>query len=459
MGRLINRFKKEFPTFISQISIAVTLLGIVFGLLFMVVQIYENRRGFRTSEIRIGVAPFYINGPSDIEDEYVVNLLPSNKYLRNNNLPYRFASSNSEDKTYSGVVRGLKDEKIHMAFLSMGLYAAIKHNKIGDERFNKDYELIGFIRKNNSKVYCSGIVCRKDSIADKMIRRRLCGNAILKDSISEKIHLHVPIQEYFNEGKGISLILGDDEYSTSCHLLPENWLLDNGINARNNGIKHYSKNRGGMLEAVRENNWLVGFMSDEDFKRNKDTANYRFYPITEVPIPYDAIIVNRKWWNRRGTQTQKHLLEALEANNRLGLTRLDDNNIEEYVDRFLKYIYGGVIYEDAECCKNIITAISIPNSAMDIYKFYDCDTIKSPTPVILYKYIPNENCNRQQFTPDIINIGTATLVSDKTGKCLLKNIYPRNVIKAGTRFIPIQNECQKKSCKKKSRNKCLCCKR
>lgn len=296
-------FHKELPkdgwgNFLTKCSIIITLLSIVCGFYFMFVQIYENYRGYRTSEILIGVAPFHVDKPTDVIDEYVMNLIPCNNYLRDIRMPYRFTPYLPREMSYAGVIKSLKNEEIKMAFLSMGLYTAVEKNKLGGGDFEKDYKLIGFVRKNQLRAYYSGIVCKKDTLypksADSILRKYF--NALNKtDSckfIQQKtcdFHGHKKI----DSGK-VCLILVNDEYSTSGHIVPENWLLDKGVNVRDS-VFHHCKNRKEMLELIKEDNRHIGFMSNEDFDRSKDTSKYNFYPIYDMPIPYDAVLVNRKW--------------------------------------------------------------------------------------------------------------------------------------------------------------------
>lgn len=468
--------KGKLAAFITKLSVIITSLSIVTGFFFMIMQIYENYRGYRTSEILIGVAPFHVDKPTDVIDEYVMNLIPCNNYLRDIRMPYRFTPYLPREMSYAGVIKSLKNEEIKMAFLSMGLYTAVEKNKLGGGDFDKDYKLIGFVRKNQLRTYYSGIVCKKDTScpgsADSILSKYF--NVPNKtDSckfIQEKtcdFHGHKKI----DTGK-VCLILVNDEYSTSGHIVPENWLLDKGVNVRGD-VFHHCKNRKEMLELIDKDNQHIGFMSNEDFDRLEDTSKYNFYPIYDMPIPYDAVLVNRKWWYRKGKKVQKQLLDALDSD-RIGLTTLgEDNEMEKRVKYFQEYIYSGVVFltQRSDSVKNDTikrntingdTLILFPNQAMDVYDFYSLDhfcysdtmgvSYTDTMDVQLFRYEPGRNGNRQQFVAKKTVLGRDSLYIDKDGKYRLKNvkeILKNDTLNRSIRFIPLCPEEWAKKCEKR----------
>lgn len=367
-------------------SFTVGIVGIILTLVFGYFSL--QMRDLNVSELKIGYAPYQMNDIYNLEDENLKLLKGANKYLRERGSEFRLYPYITNG-TYTSVLNDLEKKDIHIAFLSQGIYALLKNKKIcGHENGLKcncpnanKFRLIGFKKHGSKAVYKSGILYNS---------KLNLGSAKETDIIST-----IKKQQ-------TTILLNKDEYSTSSHIYPEVYLLRQGINIKCDPcypdiLKHKNISRSDMPHSIKKDSSKIAFISNEDFSRMKkeDKDSLAFFELSD-PIPYDAVIVNARWWKSIGVKRRKIIQEALNMPP-LGFTSNNCISDTIFYHRYHEFLFSGVIYRkdsidpiekkmlhikdpssqstkiDSQCHRKKKYYIQLPDRKFDIYGLYDID--------------------------------------------------------------------------------------
>ncbi|NDV58992.1 hypothetical protein [Bacteroides sp. 519] len=355
------------------------IIGIVSVVLTLVFGHYSlQTRNLNVSELMVGYAPYQVSDKETLEDRNLILLKGANNYLRKQRSAYRLYPSIANGN-YVNVLNDLEKKDVHIAFVSQGIYALLKNRKLPDHEnalnnhcFNADkFKEIGYKKHGLKEVYKAGIL-HNDKIN-------------LNDSIL------FDLKSYLNQ-KGIkTIILNEDSYSTSSSIFPKVFLLERQINPENGDFRFLKESRKAMIDSVKKNSSTIGFLSNEDFESLKDKDSLKFIEIP-IPVPYDAILVNSKWWTSIGRSNQKIIKEALNEPP-LGIVNVKAQ--ESSIGMYHQYLFSGVIFEDSIKDRALV---QLPEDFLDIYELH-----KQVDSVYICKFgFDNIDSNLFSFKPPVL---------------------------------------------------------
>ena len=315
------------------------------------------------------MTPFHVNDKDDLYERYMWHLMPANAYLKENSLkgskPYKFDIKISDD--YNKVIESLKNgDGIKMAFVSLALYDL--HLLKNDDFFEK-VEHIGYERIGGDSGYYSCIVGYrlqgdknykdlihdnsktllfgpKESTSTHILPKYLYLNDIdieKDDAILDKI------QDYLK-----TLLFGPKE-STSTHILSKYlYFNDTGTIVKDHTIFNKTYDREEMIRMIKD---TIGggkyycFLSNEDYSRLLANDKNLLGKV-EIPIkiPYDVVLVNKKWWNTLTgprMKDRKIILESLkktEDKNQMFSVDADTRKIPYWKDRKIQAFLNKISY-------------------------------------------------------------------------------------------------------------------
>lgn len=397
--------KKRFLAFLFTVICGLfTVFSTVLGVYQSVDS--EAKKEIEVKEILVGLAPFHINDIPDLENKHLVLFKNANIFLRERKSEYRLTPYISK-RGYEGVLHDLKEGEIKIASISQCLFARLINDKICGYNWKSgsecclnskktsgtdDFVLIGYKKKGGNRAYKSGFLYHKQNGAflDSCIFDKL-----------ERMHYSDSIFDISLLFKDINIILGTEEFSTSSHVLPEVYLLERGINLKLSK-RHEKLSRSAMKDAIlkNKNDVIIGFVSDEDYDRidwksQKDSLCFR--PIL-IPIPYDAIVVNKKWWNRIGEKNQKIIEQAIDVD---PMGFIPEHCIDDKYKTFHEYLLSGIIYK----VNKDTGYVEFPDIDVNIFKFNFPSSEKDS--VVFVKYLQkNKNSDYHiEFNRQIVGEG------------------------------------------------------
>lgn len=407
-------------------SFTVGIIGIILTLVFGYFSL--NTRDLNVSELKVGYAQYQMNDIYNLEDENLKLLKGANKYLREKGSEFRLYPYITNG-TYTSVLNDLEKKDIHMAFLSQGIYALLKNNKIcGHENGLKctcpnanKFRLIGFKKHGSKAVYKSGI----------LYNSKLNLGAAKETDIIDTI-----------KKQGITILLNKDEYSTSSHIYPEVYLLKQGINIKcypcyPDTLKHKNISRSDMPGSIKKDYSKIAFISNEDFSRMKkeDKDSLAFFELSD-PIPYDAIIVNARWWKSIGKKRRKIIQEALNMPP-LGFTSSNCIADTIFYHEYHQFLFSGVIYRKdsidpiekkiaPQCPRIKKYYIQLPDRKFDIHGLYninffnkkDIKNKKDSSNACAYRFVFENPHSEAHFSIVKDSICSVNVIRDSK-----KNIY------------------------------------
>ncbi len=245
--------------------------------LFKVVSLPEEKI------VYVGMTPFHVNDKNDLADRYRWDLRPINSKLYERTQWFtgeRFKMDVAISDSYDDVISSLSSNgDIQMAFVSQYLFHQHKADTL--------IQHIGFKIEDGKDSYNSMIIWKKGS--------RKMGSDTLAD-----------IKNYLKDPRS-TIILGPDA-SVSSHILPEIFLQPDSKRVKQMG-------RTKMLDRIRNSRGseiVLGALSDEDFDRldNMEKAMFDTYVIPHK-IPYDAVFVNKFWWESLDPCEQETILGSM----------------------------------------------------------------------------------------------------------------------------------------------------
>lgn len=195
-------------------------------------------------------------------------------------------------KPYDNILDALQNERIDLAVVSPFTY--IFYKKMGDSVFNNSLKVIGFKFPNTGgHHYYSGFVFNKDN-----------GNRI-REMLQQVDTLVSRAARYPGNTSNFRLILSDESLSTSGRIVPERWLIErdlaclvkdaNFLPAKEMlPIIAYNE---GYFGALSTNQWEIFQKADPEL-----SARLEFYPLEEVPIPFDPLMVKNEVWDKKFTK-------------------------------------------------------------------------------------------------------------------------------------------------------------
>ncbi len=327
-----KEYKKSWCTAI--ISLVVGVLSLLCAALSFL-GVNAVRKAIHVS---VGMTPFHVNDRSDLVGRYQSHLRPINYdlnesgILNKRNITLEIALADS----YEAIIDGLKEDKnIQMAFVSQYLY----HKNMKGKRENDALKLIGFKTMDGAHYYKSVVIWNR-------------GRFDAKVDITT-------IVEKLKSGAGV-FYLGPGE-SVSTHIVPELFLAGNGYDAIIDHDDSLKKSRTDIVKLIENNNKgaiIFGALSDEDYMRLDPDLRKKIDTLgIDVDIPYDAVLVNRKWWDRElEPRFKKRIMKAMSFDNDetkvtmglVGYCGRKDNKFDSLynvADGFRKYLSAGIFID------------------------------------------------------------------------------------------------------------------
>jgi len=349
-------------------------------------------------DIKVGMAPFQVDNRDDLREKYNGYFSGINEKFNSFSLKYRLAAyvPVSRNRDYDEVLKELETGEINMAFVSQGLYNAVISNITTREYDTSKFEIIGYKRMNNKAIYYSQLIWKKDGYIDKI------GINFLSNIIDS-------VKIYFG-----------NKYSTSSHIIPEIYLIEKGMLSVKN---HETKDRENMIKDILndEKGMLLGAISNEDFDRlDRNTIAKLNFSKLNIPIPYDVILVNKKWWKKLGEDKGK-ILNCMEMIN--GSLSLEKINRTTFVNLniFKDYLASGIVYKQMD---NDKYKVHMPLIECNYYKL-NTNKDGKKIRIVVFDVDKENNMTMQE-------IGTGYIREENNTYILL----PNQKIEIGYRILP-----------------------
>lgn len=266
---------------------------------------------------------------------------------------------------YKDILTYLKKEKIDIAFVSPYCYIFVKYlepNKL------EGLEFVGVKRHWSSLTYNSGFLVRNDS------------------GIKELGDINVTTVNSF--------ILGH-LYSTSTSVIPFIFLAEHGLT----GIKfrrepERDKKVKEIINSKAEEK-VIAALSNEDWRRlisqNKDLLRFLHFIPINIPIPYDAVFVNKDSWEKRFNKKERDMiLDALSDS----IKKVPESMRweKEYPD-FVDYVASGIITrkllekdQQKGCREGGCFIVYLPKREFDLYHLNNLVSDKKPIKYGIYRF-------------------------------------------------------------------------
>lgn len=186
-------------------------------------------------------------------------------------------------RPYDNILDALKNDRVDLAVVSPFTY--IFYQKLGDHTFSNSLKVVGFKFPNTGgHQYFSGFVFN-----------RACG-----DTIRQMLRGVDGLVDTNIKDKRMRLILSDEPLSTSGRIIPARWLLERGLDTLVSSADYLPSKE--MLPLLGSDARYFGSLSSNQWDILQKTdpklaEKLEFYPLEEVPIPFDPLMVNRKAWD------------------------------------------------------------------------------------------------------------------------------------------------------------------
>jgi len=263
---------------------------IVGGLLAMIISEKVNPARM---EVRMAITDFEPEPIANVAGQYEMDyILPAVKNLGN----FGEVISIKMEKVgrpYDNILDALKNNRIDLAVVSPFTY--IFYRKIGNPDFVDSLQVIGFKFPNTGgHQYVSGFVFNREGSSS--IRQ------MLQKADSSEIA--------YAEASKIRLVLSEEPLSTSGRIVPARWLLERGLSGLVQRADYLPSRE--MLMLASSDERYFGSLSRDQWETLQKTdptlaKKLEFYPLEEVPIPFDPLMVNERVWKNK-FETGQHLI-------------------------------------------------------------------------------------------------------------------------------------------------------
>lgn len=228
----------------------------------------HSKRILNQETIFVGMTPFHVNDKKDLQEKYNWYFRPVNKRFKDQfskgKIPYQVEVAISDD--YIDVLKGVsQDDNIQMAFVSVALYDYCISRKDSLKEigiFLDSISHIGYKRMGNDSTYRSHIIWNEKTDSAKKI------------------------------------LLGP-KLSISTNLIPS-YYYSKVSSMDIDTSRTYS--RTAMIDSIlkKESVWCCA-LSNEDLARipSDKRAQLRDSIIMDIEIPYDVVLVNKKWYSEK----------------------------------------------------------------------------------------------------------------------------------------------------------------
>jgi hypothetical protein len=293
--------KETKDTINSRKSLKITIIGFVVGILSLIVGI--TALGYiaelrNIEEIHVAMTPFHVQDKGELKNKYESYLRPVNERLRRKSNTFlsfkRYVLNIVISESYDKVFGELSERgNIQMAFVSHAIF-----NCNLDSIDCTGFEIIQTMQENKPVKPSVKLIGFK-----KVAKQDQYYSCLIWNKKRSKKEDDVP-----NINDSINILLGPD-LSVSTHLVPEIYFLRNGRDIRKHDIGDVTvTSRIKMVdEIIEDNKIIIGALSNEDYDRLSPEQREKLYTykIDDIPIPYDAILVNSDWWRKLGKKGQK----------------------------------------------------------------------------------------------------------------------------------------------------------
>jgi hypothetical protein len=387
-GLIPKRNEFAVGIIIAVVSTLITLISLRYSILgykqfFIII-----------NEIPVGIGPFYMDTKDKLENQYIAMFKDMNDFLRQEKSKYRLFPVVSRNVSYTHIYKDLEDGgQLKIASISPFNYLLFINGKT---KYNSsNFTLLGFKYIDSRTTYRSRMIWhRKLKVNYKDIIYRIKKNQNSKED-------------------SCLLILTREERSASCHVVPEIFLLEHGVNLKR--LQHKSMDRPKMIAKILKDSLNIGFISNEDYEEQlteDQKKNLDYYEIN-MPLPFDAFLANTNWWNSLG-RDRLEIRRGLESS-RYGINASEKSNLLLYKwDIFSLYVGSGVFYIDSTDKFKIDTTIIIPDRPIDILYLHDTLDSHKVVKVQLIKFTVG-NINAYYSTLDTIVLGKTTIIKNRTG--------------------------------------------